>query len=725
MDFVKALVVKISKIVLVLSTLTALTAVAMGAVLFFLVQEVSRGANARDDAKSIQAVSSTVAGVLDQISGIMNDNAKWDDAVVNVYDDKQIQWIAEMWGNSTADKNYDAAFVIHETGKTMAAFSGGKALTIDANAFFGNALSKMVSNLPGDNKTFAVTTSLIKTPKGVSAVAVAPVLPYTNAVSVPIAQPRLVVFSKTLTPEILAELGKRLVVKDLKIVPVKPEDAPFVPLSDSAGSIAGYMTWTPDRPGDAAQASIQLPAVVSISAMISCMVLLTGFSGRLSSRLQKSEKKAWGLAYRDVLTALPNRRATLAHLDAKLNSLKPETEQSVSVMLVDLDGFKEVNDTYGHQVGDQLLKGVGAGLNVIVQEYSATLSRLGGDEFAIIVDGENSDQHAQDISNALLQFVLEPFDIEGRIIRVGLSIGIATISKPTTDCAELMREADVAMYIAKERGKNQYCVYKPDFDVQRNSRVQMAAQLAEALSAHRIEVMFQPIVDATSRRITGVEALARWQQSDGQWVRPDIFVGVAEEFGLIDELGKQVLTIACREAATWNDINLSVNISPAQFRNPAFVDTVLAIVDKSGLPRNRLELEVTEGYLIEHQERARPIIEMLRAAGLQVSLDDFGTGYSSIGYLRQYRFDKLKIDRSLISSMIEDSSAGNIIHATTVLARSMNMLVTAEGVEKEEEVNLLRLAGCDTLQGYFFGRPQSAQSISKLVSDQQLISEAA
>ena len=702
-----------------MSVLTALTAIAMAAILLLLIQGISNGANELDDAKSTQAIRATLSGTLEQVSALVTDNAKWDDAVTHTYGDTDSQWLFDTWGYSTADRNYDVAFIIDETGKTVAGFSNGEVLNTGASAFFGPAFDRLAASLPKDNKTFAVATSFLKTPKGIAAVAVAPILPNTEGVSIPSERPRLLVFSKTLTPEYLAALGDRLAVKGLKIVPDHTEPTPFMPLAGTDGSFVGYMTWIPDRPGDAAKSAIQAPALLAIAGMIACMIFLTGFSGRLSSRLQRSESQAWAIAHRDTLTSLPNRLAATTRLDAKLNDPGHGVNGDVTVILADLDGFKEVNDTYGHQVGDQLLKGVAAGLEIIAAKFSASLSRLGGDEFAVIIDGEHSRRRAEDISRASLDFLADPFDLDGRVVRIGMSIGIATSSDLAVSSSELMRRADVAMYTAKERGKNQYCEYQPDLDVLRNSRIAMAAQLEKALAAHRIEVAFQPIVDAKSHRISGVEALARWQQPVGQWVPPDVFIKVAEEFGQIDELGNQVLTFACREAASWHDINLSVNISPAQFRNPAFVDNVLAIVDHSGLPRGRLELEVTEGYLIEHQDRARPIIEKLRAAGIHVSLDDFGTGYSSIGYLRQYHFDKLKIDKSLIRGMIDDSSARSIIQAATVLARSMNMTVTAEGVEHEEEASLLRLAGCDTLQGFYFGRPQSAQSIAALIAAQQ------
>ena len=441
-------------------------------------------------------------------------------------------------------------------------------------------------------------------------------------------------------------------------------------------------------------------------------------TSRMSLKLRDSEREAWNTANTDALTSLPNRHATLGLLQTNISDLKLGQTKELAVLLADLDGFKEVNDTYGHQIGDRLLQIVSGGFAVVASHFDASLSRLGGDEFAFVVAGEGLQQRSKDMSDALLAFLSNPMSIEGRIARVGASIGIVVVVEGHVESSELLRRADVAMYTAKQFGKNQDCFYVPELDAVRGKRIAMAQSMRDALAVQAIQVAYQPLVDASTRRITGVEALARWQMPDGQWIAPDIFIEIAEEFGLIDELGKQVLGIACRAAVDWDDVRLSVNISPVQFKNPQFVETLVGIVDQIGLPRHRLELEITEGYLIEDSERAKSVIDQLHGLGFCVSLDDFGTGYSSIGYLRKFNFDKLKIDKSIVHGIIADNSARSIITAAASLARSMNMTVTAEGVEAEDEVNLLRLAGCDTLQGYHFGRPQAAQSISDLLADQ-------
>jgi diguanylate cyclase (GGDEF)-like protein len=500
--------------------------------------------------------------------------------------------------------------------------------------------------------------------------------------------------------------------------------SPFVTLSDASGAPLGYLSWKADRPGDKAKEVIEVPAIVATMAMTACMLALTWVSSHLSLGLQRRERQAWDLANTDALTSLPNRHAALQSLAEKTARPESAGTSGLTVMLADLDGFKEVNDIYGHHIGDRLLICVSAGLSVIAQRFGASLSRLGGDEFAFILDGDAAPKRATDLARAVLDFLKEPIDIEGRITRVGMSIGIAATTGADA-AAEMLRRADVAMYAAKEHGKGQFLVYGPELDAQRNSRIKLAEQMKLALANHEITVEFQPIVSAASQQITVAEALARWTLPDGRKVAPDEFIGVTEEFGLIDELGNQVLAIACREAVSWAGITLSVNISPAQFRNPNFVANLIAIVDDSGLPRERLELEITEGYMIANRDKTRPIIELLLSAGFQVTLDDFGSGYSSIGYLREFRFGKLKLDKSLIEGMVTDASVRSIIIAATSIAKGLDMSVTGEGVESSEQAEMLRLLGCDTLQGYFFGRPQSAAALSALLDSQEQLRKSA
>jgi diguanylate cyclase (GGDEF)-like protein len=717
--------IKTPKFMIVLSSVTALTVVVIAAVLLNLIQSVSTGANKLDLEKSDQAISASIDALFEQAKTLIGDNAHWDEAVENSYGDADKSWLLDTWGTSSSEVNYSTVYILDENLQTVVGFSGGETIAKSASEFLGTTLADLVQVLPVDGINFDTAAKLLKTNEGLAIVSAAPIIPHTVGQPIPSTRARILVFVKSLTPVLIESLGKSLALDNLKLVSkITPFDA-FSPLLGSDGKPLAYLSWTPDNPGDKAKAAVQWQAYTAIAAMVAYIVFLTGFSGRLFSRLRKSEIKAWEIANEDALTKLPNRFATTALLEEKFGAEIKGQPVEFTVMLADLDGFKDVNDTFGHQIGDELLQKIAIGMGSIASEYSATVSRLGGDEFAIIVDGEHTKVRAEAICEAALKYLNEPFNLGGRIIKVGFSIGIATSETGVTNGSDLLRFADVAMYSAKSRGKNQFCHYEPKLDTARNERIAMAKDLAEALKARELAVAYQPIVEARSHQIIGVEALARWQQPDGTWAQPDIFISVAEEFGLIDDLGSQILAMACAAIAPLSDLRLSVNISPAQFRNPKFVENCLAIIDTSTLARNRLELEVTEGYLIDHQDLARPIIAELQAAGIQVSLDDFGTGYSSIGYLREYKFNKLKIDKSLIQGMMTDEVVRSVVQVTTTLARSMNMRVTAEGVEHEEEATLLFLAGCDNLQGFHFGRPQSLESIRVLLNKQKYQKEVA
>jgi diguanylate cyclase (GGDEF)-like protein len=464
----------------------------------------------------------------------------------------------------------------------------------------------------------------------------------------------------------------------------------------------------------------ELLFTVSVCGMILAIFLFVVIvdSGRSEAhaRLVSANVRNRDLAERDELTGLYNRRA----LRDLLGGLMSEESQRAAVIFTDLDGFKDVNDTYGHHVGDRLIQAMAAGLKDISERRGATAARLGGDEFAIVVPGPGAAEKAEAIGQAMLDLVAAPISIDGRSAIVGMSLGLALAEEGST-AAELMRRADVALYAAKNGGRMRICRYRSELDKSRKRRRSIASMLERSLEAAEIEVHYQPIVCSKSHAVTGVEALARWTAATGEVVAPDEFISIAEESGLIDRLGLFVLERACMDSTDWPGIRIAVNLSPVQFRSPTLVEDILDVLARTGVEPGRLELEVTEGFLIEHRERAQPVIAALRRHGVRVVLDDFGSGYSSIGYLRQYEFDRLKIDRSLVTNMVRDEASRSIIQAVAILARSLSLKLTAEGVEDEDTARLLRLAGCDSLQGYCFGRPQSRRNIARLIKSRESV----
>ncbi|EBV3599962.1 bifunctional diguanylate cyclase/phosphodiesterase [Salmonella enterica subsp. enterica serovar Virchow] len=408
---------------------------------------------------------------------------------------------------------------------------------------------------------------------------------------------------------------------------------------------------------------------------------------------------------------MPNRIA----LANELNALLGARENEIAVAFVDLDGFKEVNDNYDHNVGDRLIQTVSRGLAILVDGKAGTY-RLGGDEFILVFSDRDAHGSAQSFAMNLIQFLAKPFDFEGRLASVGASIGIATSNGEMMDAAELMRRADIAMYRAKHEGKSRHCTYLPEFDAERVEDIAIAERLSAVLGAEGLDVVYQPIFDTRTRDMVGVEALCRWPEGHGGKVDTERFVRVAENSGLIDALGVSVLARACSQASRWSGIRLAVNISVAQLRNPNFAESALRIIDESGMSRDRIELEVTETRLVEDARRANAVFRLLRLEGVQIALDDFGAGYSSIGYLRQFEFDRIKIDRSLVSRVLDGSTDHNLVQGTMLLASGLSASVTAEGVESEQQISALRAIGCTEMQGFYLSRPVSADEIDILLA---------
>jgi diguanylate cyclase (GGDEF)-like protein len=417
------------------------------------------------------------------------------------------------------------------------------------------------------------------------------------------------------------------------------------------------------------------------------------------------------LGLTDSLSLLPNRRAL--HIDAQRLAL---SGQETALALIDLDGFKLVNDHHGHFVGDRLIKECSALLHDICGE-EASVYRLGGDEFAVLVTGTIAGNILEGICRTLLTRLAKPFTIDDRSVVVGASIGLARSSGVALSSSELLRRTDVAMYASKRAGKMRCTWFNEDFD--RNSEIvrEIDEALRMAILRNEFYLEYQPLVDANSGGVVAVEALLRWERPEGPSIGPNVFVPIAEDSGLINPIGAWVLRQACIDALPWTEIKLSVNISAAQLRNPEFPVELGQILEETGFPPSRLELEVTETHLVLDSLVASRSLEVIRQFGIRIVLDDFGTGYASIGFLRQFRFEKLKIDRSLVVDAATDGGSRAMMLASIAVARSLDMDVTAEGVETEDQADLVRAAGCDQIQGWLYYRAMSAEALSqKLLS---------
>ncbi len=417
-------------------------------------------------------------------------------------------------------------------------------------------------------------------------------------------------------------------------------------------------------------------------------------------------RRAEYLAMHDALTGLPNRVLLLERLDQAIASVGRRRDMA-ALLLLDLDRFKDINDTLGHPAGDLLLKEVAARLSACVREVD-TVARIGGDEFSIVLMGVKDALDAQLLSQRLIETCRMPFDLAGNEVLVSVSIGVALIPTDGSIPDKLMQNADIALYRAKEEGRNASRFFEPEMDARLQRRKAFQRELRLALSRDELELYYQPKISLLNDEVAGVEALVRWNHPERGLVPPSEFIPVAEETGLILPLGEWVLRTACRQAAAWPDLQVSVNISAVQFRHPDLVQIVRDAVQDSGMAPHRLELEVTESVLIQEPDAAAKLLDELKTLGIHVAMDDFGTGYSSLGYLQRFHFDKIKVDRSFISAIGIEPTARAIVRAVINLANSLGMLTCAEGVETDEQLTALRREGCSEVQGFLLGRPMPA-----------------
>ncbi|WP_245447169.1 EAL domain-containing protein [Methylobacterium sp. 17Sr1-1] len=422
---------------------------------------------------------------------------------------------------------------------------------------------------------------------------------------------------------------------------------------------------------------------------------------------RRNEARIAHLAGHDALTGLPNRAQMQERLDAALAARTGD--QAVSVLCLDLDGFKEVNDTHGHPVGDELLRLVAQRLQEAVGA-TALVGRLGGDEFAVIRCAPSHPAGVAALAERIVQLLRRPFEVQGHEVGIGTSIGLAMTDEPGLTTAELLRRADVALYQAKASGRNGWRSFDPAMDADLQRRRQLGTDLRVALAEGQLDLHYQPIVAAEGSALRAREALLRWRHPREGFVSPGEFIPIAEATGQIRRLGAWALAQACADAASWPaEVKVAVNLSPAQFVGDGLVEEVTAALKATGLPPGRLELEITESVLLQDDEATLAILHRLRALGVGTAMDDFGTGYSSLSYLRRFPFDKIKIDRCFVQGLGqeagEETGSVEIVRATVGLGKALGMIVLAEGVETEAQAAILREAGCDELQGYLFGRP--------------------
>ncbi|WP_237478184.1 putative bifunctional diguanylate cyclase/phosphodiesterase [Lichenibacterium dinghuense] len=444
----------------------------------------------------------------------------------------------------------------------------------------------------------------------------------------------------------------------------------------------------------------------------------SGWSVTVETARARADRRQKGLdGASDPLTGLPNRsqfQARLGEARARLD----RTGEAFAVLAIDLDRFKHVNDTLGHPVGDALLRKVAERLKTALRPTDA-VSRFGGDEFAVVQANVSDAIGAETLARRLVDLLGRAYVVDGHLINIGASVGLTLAPTDGVDPDVLLKNADLALYRAKSDGRDTFRFFEPEMDARMQARRALELDLRKALALQEFVLVYQPQMNLETNQIVGCEALIRWHHPTRGMVSPAEFIPLAEEIGLIVPIGEWVLRTACSEAARWPDgLTVAVNLSPAQFKSKKLVQTVASALRASGLAANRLELEITEGVLLQENAANLATLHALRELGLRISMDDFGTGYSSLSYLRSFPFDKIKIDRSFVSGSTSVADSMAIVGAIASLGSSFGMTTVAEGVETPEQMHRIRAEGCTDVQGYLISRPIPAAEILKMFADQ-------
>ncbi|MDQ3026285.1 MAG: EAL domain-containing protein [Pseudomonadota bacterium] len=459
------------------------------------------------------------------------------------------------------------------------------------------------------------------------------------------------------------------------------------------------------------------------------LILVLGVLGRMSWQLAGARRRTVEeqvahsvrvehLAYHDSLTSLPN-RSLFSNLLAQSIKLAHRHERRLAVLFLDLDRFKHINDTLGHEAGDQLLREVAARLKACLRE-SDTVARLGGDEFVALLPELGQENYAADVARKILSALARPFILRSQEYAVTASIGISVFPDDGRDEQTLKKNADIAMYRAKEEGRNNFKFYSDKLNAYSLARLSLESGLRHALEREEFELCYQPKREIATGRITGVEALLRWRHPDLGTVAPMQFIPVAEESGLIVAIGKWVLRTACAQIVAWRAMGLdpmgvAVNLTQRQFENESLLADLTAILAETGMDPRLLELEISEGLLMRDVEKAMEILSRLKQMGIRIAVDDFGAGYSSLARLRQFPLDTIKIDRSLIRDVASVAENKDVASAIIAMGRALSLTVVAQGVETKEQADFLRQNACDEFQGFYLSKPIPADQIEALL----------
>ena len=664
---------------------------------------VARQTNRIDDRRVAGELLGGVALSRDHMVNMTEVNALWDDAVTHTYvQHLDHQWLFAGWGAlAKPGGDYDGIYVLDETGQILWGVADQKetktgpltAYSPGAQALFTRIQSSLTEGNPpaGD---------VVATPSGLSVVSMGLIQPSSPAVKMPQGPRRYLMLTRALDTAMLDSYGKAYELDDVELTPGRTRPGgEAVAVQDGTGETLGFLSWQSRDTGiEAARAARPMIAiallVIGIAVAAATAITIAGVRVMATGR-----RKAQSASLTDTLTGLPNRRAVVGRLTQA-------GDRDVVLALIDLDDFKLINESYGTATGDAALQAFAGRLSGMAIN-GVIAARMGGDQFVLLAEGGLAEQCVRYVLDRLRDVSGEALEFGSHQMMIRASAGLAVRKDPSIEPEALIAQGDAALEQAKARARGAMVEYDADLDAVLADRRQIALEIVEGLARGEFDVAYQPIVLASDGSITGVEALLRWPGRMAGAIPPGIFIEIAEHFGHIHALWSFVLRRACRDIRPLGHLTVQVNLSPVQFGDPRLLGELRAILQETNFPPSRLIVEVTEGRMIDLRGHGPEIIAGLQRLGILVALDDFGTGFSSIGTLRQFGFDKLKIDRSLCEHVVDDPHTGALVAATVALARALGIPVTAEGVETPEQAAALKLAGCHALQGFHFGRPQS------------------
>ena len=704
---------------------------------FTLVRQFDVAEREREQA----VVANGLLGRVDEMAAMVVPQTAWDEAVHNLDNRFDVEWARKNIGQFLSQTDgFDESFVLDARDRPVFAFAGATQVAFDRyEPFAAGARSLVLAVRAAEARRGppqVPTSSAGALAPPIQASALASVRGQVHILTATLVQPDfgeyrprgpqapVVVTGKVIDAAVLQGFAKRYMLTDLTLASPDarlPADRARAALRDGRGGPIAMLTWTPQNPGKALLHNLVLPILMVVAALGVVALFLYRRSRRMAQGLIASEARASHLAYYDALTGLPNRVLFFDRLGQALDQTRRGGAR-IAVHALDLDRFKEVNDTFGHLVGDELIQEAARRMSALCRAGD-TFARLSGDEFALVQDNATAASAAA-LASRLVEAMNAPFDLAAGRLFVGCSVGVSLLDEGAPDPAESLRQADLALYRAKSAGGMQYCLFEIEMDAAVKMRRALEADLRAALADGKLEMAYQPQVDRRGV-MTGVEALVRWSHPERGMVAPSFFVPIAEECGLIVELGLFTLRRTFEDSRRWPGLKIAVNVSANQIRMKDFVATVRALVDEFAVDPRRFELEITEGVLLGDDPTIHETLKQLRHMGFSLALDDFGTGYSSLSYLQRFPVTKIKIDRTFIANLGVDTESDAVVGAIVKLARALNLGVIAEGVETREQRDRLAAAGCGEVQGFLYSRAVPAGEIDRLRSAPTLVQQSA